>query len=59
MSSAYLGALTPSGMRFLRSAMNRMNSVGPRTLPWMTPALTEFQLLVLVGVLTRCLRSLR
>jgi hypothetical protein len=38
--------MTPAGMYELMSAMKMMKSIGPRTLPWMTPA--EYYLKILL-----------
>jgi hypothetical protein len=40
MSSAYFGWYAPAGKNSLMSEMYRRKSIGPNTLPWITPATT-------------------
>ena len=51
--------LQPDGMYWLMSAMNKMNRIGPRTLPWMTPASTLFHSVATLPTFTHCVLSLR
>ena len=59
MSSAYFSNSTPAGIESFMSAMKSKKRTGPRTLPWMTPASTDFHSVVVVPIFTRCWRSVK
>ena len=52
MSSAYFLSCASSGMYLFISQMQRINKIGPMTLPWMTPCMTSSHSVIVFPVLT-------